>query len=264
MNDKLRQICDDKRAHVAARKQAFSLADRDAAIAQQSVPRGFAAAMQKKVAEGRWALIAEIKRASPSKGLIREDFDPPLHASAYEAGGATCLSVLTDIPYFQGADHYLAEARNACTLPCLRKDFMIDPWQVGEARALGADAILIIVAACDDALMKDLAAEAKYHGMDVLVEAHDREELERGLQLDTPLIGINNRDLKRFVTDLATTEILSSLVPDDRLVISESGISNNQDCQRLARSAVRAFLVGETLMRQHDVAEATRALLQQD
>lgn len=264
MNDKLRQICDDKRAHVAARKQAFSLADRDAAIAQQSVPRGFAAAMQKKVAEGRWALIAEIKRASPSKGLIREDFDPPLHASAYEAGGATCLSVLTDIPYFQGADHYLAEARNACTLPCLRKDFMVDPWQVGEARALGADAILIIVAACDDALMKDLAAEAKYHGMDVLVEAHDREELERGLQLDTPLIGINNRDLKRFVTDLATTEILSSLVPDDRLVISESGISNNQDCQRLARSAVRAFLVGETLMRQHDVAEATRALLQQD
>lgn len=264
MNDKLRQICDDKRAHVAARKQAFSLAERDAAIAQQGVPRGFAAAMQKKVAEGRWALIAEIKRASPSKGLIREDFDPPLHASAYEAGGATCLSVLTDIPYFQGADHYLAEARNACTLPCLRKDFMVDPWQVGEARALGADAILIIVAACDDALMKDLAAEAKYHGMDVLVEAHDREELERGLQLDTPLIGINNRDLKRFVTDLATTEILSSLVPDDRLVISESGISNNQDCQRLARSAVRAFLVGETLMRQHDVAEATRALLQQD
>ncbi|WOE73945.1 indole-3-glycerol phosphate synthase TrpC [Alterisphingorhabdus coralli] len=262
MTDRLKQICDDKRAHVAARKQVFSLADRDAAIAVKTAPRGFAKAMQDKVAAGGWALIAEIKRASPSKGLIREDFDPPMHASDYEAGGATCLSVLTDVPYFQGADHYLAEARNACSLPCLRKDFMVDPWQVGEARALGADAILIIVAACDDALMQDLVAEAKRFDMDVLVEVHNRAELERALMLDTPLIGINNRDLTRFKTDLATTEILAPLIPKERLVIAESGIASHDDCERLAQSNVHAFLVGETLMRQHDVAQATRDLLQ--
>ncbi|MEO1044945.1 MAG: indole-3-glycerol phosphate synthase TrpC [Pseudomonadota bacterium] len=261
MSDRLKQICDDKRAHVARRKAAISTADIDAAIAAQSAPRGFAKAMQDRVAADEWALIAEIKRASPSKGLIREDFDPLMHAQDYQSGGATCLSVLTDVPYFQGADHYLTEARNAVALPCLRKDFMVDPWQVGEARALGADAILIIVAACDDALMQDLAAEAQHHGMDVLVEVHDRPELDRALMLDTPLIGINNRDLKSFRTDLATAEILAPLVPKDRLVIAESGIVHHQDCERLARAGVSAFLVGETLMRQHDLTKATRALL---
>lgn len=262
MNDRLRQICDDKRAHVAERKRVFSIADRDAAIAEHTPPRGFAAAMQARVSAGGWALIAEIKRASPSKGLIRKDFDPPSHARDYQAGGASCLSVLTDIPYFQGDDSYLAQARNACSLPCLRKDFMVDPWQVGEARALGADAILIIVAACDDALMQDLAAEAKHYGMDVLVEVHDRAEMERALLLDTPLIGINNRDLKRFVTNLAISEELAPLVPADRLVISESGIASHDDCARLANSHISAFLVGETLMRQEDITDATRALLQ--
>lgn len=260
MTDKLTEICNTKREEVAARKAASTIADLDARAADQSAPRGFEAALRAK-AETGFALIAEIKKASPSKGLIRPDFRPAEHALAYEKGGAACLSVLTDAPYFQGREDYLMEARAACTLPVIRKDFMIDPWQVAEARAIGADAILIIVAALDDAQMADIEAAALERGMDCLVEVHNELEMERASRLKSRLIGVNNRDLKRFATDIATTERLAPLAPEGTLLVSESGINIHADLLRLAPCGARTFLVGESLMREADVETATRKLL---
>lgn len=260
MTDKLQEICDNKAKEVAARKATASLADLDARAASQIPPRGFRAALEAKAANG-FALIAEIKKASPSKGLIREDFQPAVHARDYEAGGAACLSVLTDAPYFQGHEDYLIAARAACSLPVLRKDFMVDPWQVAEARSIGADAILIIVAALEDARMAEIEAAALERGMDVLVEVHDEREMERAARLKSRLIGVNNRDLKRFVTDLAVTERLAPLAPEGTLLVSESGINSHADLIRLSGCGARTFLVGESLMRQPDVEAATRALL---
>ena len=259
--NKLEEICAAKRDIVAARKSAIALADLEQAIRVQTAPRGFERALREASRRG-FALIAEIKKASPSKGLIREDFRPAEHAAAYAGGGATCLSVLTDAPYFQGHEDYLVAARSACALPVLRKDFMVDPWQCIEARAIGADAILIIVAALSDAQMVEIEDAAREHGMDVLVEVHDEAEMERAHALKSRLVGVNNRDLRTFRTSLATTERLAPLAPDGALVVGESGINSHADCMRLAEAGVRTFLVGESLMRQQDVAAATRALLE--
>ena len=258
--NKLEQICATKREEVAARKRMRSLADLDASAREQTAPRGFRSALERAERSG-FGLIAEIKKASPSKGLIREDFHPAAHARAYAAGGAACLSVLTDAPYFQGHEDYLVEARSACELPVLRKDFMVDTWQAAEARALGADAILIIVAALDDGAMVEIEQAAVEYGMDVLVEVHDHAEMERAALLQSRLIGVNNRDLRTFSTDLATTEALAPLAPEGSLLVGESGISRFEDCQRLSHAGVNSFLVGESLMRQCDVEAATRTLL---
>ena len=262
MNDVLARIAAYKREDVARRKAVRPLAEIEAAArAAPSEPRGFRAALVRAHRPGRLALIAEIKKASPSKGLIRPDFDPPALARAYEDGGAACLSILTDTPSFQGADDYLVVARMGSALPCLRKDFLVDPWQAPESRALGADAILVILAMVDDALASDLMEAAAAHGMDALVEVHDAEEMARAAALGANLIGINNRDLRTFVTDLAVTETLAALAPPDALLVTESGIFTAADAARLEACGATAMLVGESLMRQPDVEAATRALL---
>jgi indole-3-glycerol phosphate synthase len=260
VSDMLARICAARRAAVATRKSALPLAELEARL-PATPPRGFRRALEARIESDGLALIAEIKKASPSQGLIRADFDPPALARAYAAGGAACLSVLTEEDWFKGADEHLRAARAAVALPCLRKDFMLEPYQVVEARVIGADCVLLIMAALDDGAARELAGLAHALGLDVLVEVHDAGELERALRLDAALIGINNRNLKTLRVDLRTTEQLAPLVPDDRLLVAESGLSRPADLERMAAVGARCFLVGEALMRQADVAAATRALL---
>ena len=261
MSDVLARICADKRDHIAARKAAVPLDDLRRQADRAEPPRGFAHALRLTADSGRFGLIAEIKKASPSKGLIRADFQPAKLARAYHAGGAACLSVLTDEKYFQGADAFLTEARAAAPLPALRKDFMLDPYQVVEARALGADCILLIMAALTDDEALSLRQAAADWGMDVLVEVHDAEELQRALPLAAELVGVNNRNLKTMVTDLAVSEALAADLPAGAVRVCESGLGGNADLQRMWRSGYGAFLVGESLMRQADVRQATETLL---
>lgn len=256
----LERILETKRADVAARKACTSLAEIDAAIAAQSAPRGFRAALERRSQTGP-ALIAEIKKASPSKGLIREDFDPPAHARAYQAGGAACLSVLTDEPWFQGADTFLTAARGAVSLPVIRKDFMLDPWQVPESRALGADAILLIMAALDDDAAAEIESAAIDCGMDVLIEVHDAREMERAAKLKSRLIGVNNRDLRDFSVDFQRTYDLIAKAPPGCTFVAESGLSTRADLDAMRERGVRCFLVGEALMRADDIEAATRLLI---
>ncbi|HKF60473.1 MAG TPA: indole-3-glycerol phosphate synthase TrpC [Dongiaceae bacterium] len=263
MSDTLARITTDKRRLVESRKATRPLSEVETAARKASPPRGFADRLARVVAAGRYGLIAEIKKASPSKGLIRADFDAVALAKAYREGGASCLSVLTDEPYFQGEDEYLQAARAAVDLPVLRKDFMIDPYQIAESRALGADCVLLIMAALSDEVAMELHAAARAWDMDVLVEVHDEAELERALALPARLIGINNRNLKTLAVDITVTEHLAPRVPKDRLLVAESGLGGPADLARLHRAGAANFLIGESLMREADVAAATRRLLEQ-
>lgn len=260
MSDILAKICADKRRYLDTAKPQRSIGELRERAAAQPAPRGFAAALARAAAKG-YGLIAEIKKASPSAGLIRPDFDPPSLAKAYAAGGASCLSVLTDTPYFQGSDDYLVAARQAVDLPVLRKDFMIDSWQIAESRALGADCILLIMACLSDDQAREFEEAAHSFGMDVLIEVHDEAEMERALLLRSPLLGVNNRNLKTMTTDIATTERLARDLPADRVLVCESGLKTPADLARMAQAGARRFLIGESLMRMDDVTAATRTLL---
>ena len=264
MSDVLREICAKKRESVAKRKKATPFSEVERLAAAAPPVRGFAKALAAKADMGVYGLIAEIKKASPSAGLIRPDFDPVALAKAYMRGGAACLSILTEEDYFQGSDIHLQLAREAVPLPVLRKDFMLEPYQVAEARVIGADCILIIMAALTDAAAQDLENYAVTLGLDVLVEVHDEDELDRALMLKSKLIGVNNRNLKTLKTDLATTERLSNRLPKDRVLVAESGLKTPLDLARMAQAGARRFLIGESLMREHNVEAATRALLLQE
>lgn len=261
MSNILTEICDKTRLHVAQRKKTVTEGQLADIAGKMSAPRGFAANLNAKRDTQGFGLIAEVKKASPSKGLIRDDFNPPDLAQAYQAGGAACLSVLTDGPYFQGADEYLVAARDAVQLPVLRKDFMVDPYQIIESRSLGADCVLLIMAVLDDVLARDLQQSAKVLGMDTLIEVHDEVELNRAMALSPTLLGINNRNLKTLEVDMKVTESLAPLAGKDSLVVSESGLYSHDDLKRMEEAGVDCFLVGESLMRQDDVTAATRQLL---
>lgn len=260
MSDVLDQICSDKRRHIEERKQLLSIEELEKIIAANGKAREFERALKERASESGYALICEIKKASPSKGLIRKDFDPSELAEAYTKGGASCLSVLTDVPYFQGNDDYLRLARTASSLPVLRKDFMLEPYQILESRALGADCVLLILAALTQKQAQEMERVAMDLGMDVLLEVHDEFELDRALNLQSSLIGINNRNLKTLEVDIATTEKLAPKLTEDRFLIAESGLFTAEDLKRLSQAGARAFLIGGSLMRQENVEDAARAL----